>query len=669
MNKITLDFETYWGDDHSLSKLNELDYVMGEKYQTIMLGYRYGSGNEPGWAPSNSKAFEILIDNLIKTQNDSIAVAHNMQFDGSILSWRYGYEPRYLACTLAMARSLGLQKSVGGSLGKLIATAQQAGITIPTKGDDVASAKNLRLENFKADHLKSYGDYCMDDVRATCILFDEFAKLLTPEELVWQSVVHKMHCYPLLRINAGVVEAELVRVREHRAQAMQRLVSALGLPNADGLMTIINSNPKLAEAIQLFGGEPPTKISEKTSKEAWAFDNKTPEFLDMRNHPIPEVAELVTARLGLRGSIAESRCISMLALAKYPVMPATYQVSKARTHRLGGGDGDGDGEEANDSEGSINLQNLPSGRIQGQSKALRTSIEPALDGYVLVGSDSSQIEVRTIDTIANDTVAMDNHRKGVCPYSVVAVQLFNEGTPEQIKADAKKGIEPWAMRRQIAKSARLALQFGQGGPGYSAYAFTSAGLRISVEDATVYAKTYRANNPSITKLWRDCGKVLEALVRGERGYFGGPSGHMFYYDGSRTVLGVPLPGIRLPDGMWLSYHDIRVEEGKYGKGYVFTEYKGRKRENHWLHGAKLAQQLTQATAFAVMKWYAVQIDTHTNWRLVLNSHDEHVLCVPEHEAPAAKAYLEQLMTTVPDWAEGMPVACEAHIGRNYGELK
>lgn len=38
-----IDFETYWDTEHTLSKMNPIDYVMHEKTQLISLSYKFGS--------------------------------------------------------------------------------------------------------------------------------------------------------------------------------------------------------------------------------------------------------------------------------------------------------------------------------------------------------------------------------------------------------------------------------------------------------------------------------------------------------------------------------------------------------------------------------------------------------------------------------------------------
>jgi hypothetical protein len=41
--------------------------------------------------------------------------------------------------------------------------------------------------------------------------------------------------------------------------------------------------------------------------------------------------------------------------------------------------------------------------------------------------------------------------------------------------------------------------------------------------------------------------------------------------------------------------------------------------------------------------------------------------VPEDEVDEAMAYIVKVMSTPPEWATGLPVACEAKVGSSYGK--
>jgi hypothetical protein len=48
-------------------------------------------------------------------------------------------------------------------------------------------------------------------------------------------------------------------------------------------------------------------------------------------------------------------------------------------------------------------------------------------------------------------------------------------------------------------------------------------------------------------------------------------------------------------------------------------------------------------------------------------HDAAVIVVPKPEIDEALAFITKVMSTPPDWAIGLPVACEAKYGESYGD--
>ena len=212
--------------------------------------------------------------------------------------------------------------------------------------------------------------------------------------------------------------------------------------------------------------------------------------------------------------------------------------------------------------------------------------------------------------------------------------------------------------------------FGQGGPGFRDYAETQAGLVFTVEEATAYVYQYREAKPRVVAFWRRCDRVLQAMIQGEQGYFGGPDGKLFFFDGSRTVIGRHIPGIRLPNGTWLNYPNLRntkVKEVDEETGEVrwrevvcYSNAKGRTTETVFTWGGTLTENLVQALAFAVMKWQAGG-DTITQHGLVLNCHDAHAVLVPRLQAAEVKTRLLTDMSECPPWVPGLPLGAEADV--------
>lgn len=79
------------------------------------------------------------------------------------------------------------------------------------------------------------------------------------------------------------------------------------------------------------------------------------------------------------------------------------------------------------------------------------------------------------------------------------------------------------------------------------------------------------------------------------------------------------------------------------------------------------ENVTQALARLIIGEQMLRISK--KYRAVLTVHDSIVCCVPDEEALTCKAYVEECMRWVPTWAEGLPVDCEAGMGKNYGETE
>ena len=166
MDLITLDFETFYDKDFSLSKLTTEEYVRDSRFEVIGVGIKVN--NRPTeWA---SGTHEELADYFADFDwASSMVLAHNTMFDGAILSWLYGIKPKVWADTLCMGRAIhGVEVS-----GSLKALAERYGIG--EKGTEVLKAIGKRREDFSDDELDLYGDYCINDVELTYKLFSLMA--------------------------------------------------------------------------------------------------------------------------------------------------------------------------------------------------------------------------------------------------------------------------------------------------------------------------------------------------------------------------------------------------------------------------------------------------------------------------------------------------------------
>jgi DNA polymerase len=79
----------------------------------------------------------------------------------------------------------------------------------------------------------------------------------------------------------------------------------------------------------------------------------------------------------------------------------------------------------------------------------------------------------------------------------------------------------------------------------------------------------------------------------------------------------------------------------------------------------MVENIVQALARIIVGEQMLQI--RERYRPVLTVHDAAVIVAPKEEVQEAVAFITEVMSTPPSWAEGLPVACEAKYGQSYGE--
>jgi DNA polymerase I-like protein with 3'-5' exonuclease and polymerase domains len=79
----------------------------------------------------------------------------------------------------------------------------------------------------------------------------------------------------------------------------------------------------------------------------------------------------------------------------------------------------------------------------------------------------------------------------------------------------------------------------------------------------------------------------------------------------------------------------------------------------------MVENIVQALARIIVGEQMLKI--RERYRPVLTVHDAAVMVVSKQEVDEALKFITQVMSTPPEWANGLPVACEAKYGESYGE--
>ena len=608
MNLVTLDFETYYAQDFSLSKITTEEYIRDRRFEVIGLGLKHGP-NSTEWAQGEDQVRELIAS---VDWGSSTALAHNMMFDGAILSWRYNAKPKFLLDTLCMARAAhGVEHSVS-----LKALTERYGLG--AKGTEVLQAKGKRIDDFTPEEIKAYAGYCINDVELTYALFNKMSVGFPKKELALIDATLRMFTEPTLDLDMGLLEMHLEDVRDRK----YKLMVDADVNDKKDLM----SNHKFADVLMSFGVEPPEKTSPTTGKETFAFAKSDEGFKALQEHEDVRVQALVAARLGAKSTLEETRTQRFIDISKRGMLPVPVRYYAAHTGRWGGDD-------------KINLQNLPSRGANG--KKLKKSIV-APDGYTIIDADSSQIEARVLAWLAGQDDLTNAFAVGDDVYKHMASSIYGKPAEEVDSGE-----------RFVGKTTILGAGYGMGAVKFQLQ-LAGMGRDITLTEAKRIIKVYRDKNESITDLWSEAGMMLVNMHRDDTHYFGKV--------GVLDIL-AKENAIVLPSGLLMRYEDLQMETGEMGAEFSYRTRRGRTR----IYGGKVVENVCQAIARCIIGEQLLQISKR--YKVVLTVHDSLACCVLDEEVPEAQAYVEECMRWTPDWADGLPINCESGTGKSYGDCE
>jgi hypothetical protein len=659
---LTIDFETKWDSKagYTLSKMTTEEYIRDKRFASWGVGIHFlGSDEPPRWI--GYKYIRQIFDEI--DWSTTAVLAHNAQFDVSILTWVYGYEPAFIFDTLSMARALrGVE--VGNSLSKL---ADEFGL--PPKGKAVYSTDG-KMGIITLEEEKELAEYCKHDV----FLCEEIYKRLSVgypvSELRLIDLTLKMYTRPLLELDQDMLVHALLEEKEQR----EALLAMLGIPE-DALA----SGPQFAEVLRRMGVEPPMKKRKPTAKTpnpqglTYAFAKNDAMFQALLNGDNGDVALLCEARLKVKSTTERTRAQRFMEISERGRLPVPLSYYGAITGRWSAAKGS-----------AINMQNLKRGSF------LRKAIM-APEGHVLVVGDLSQIEPRVLGWLADYDEILDIFRSRQDAYAMFGSQMF--GIPGMTK-------ETHPDLRQSAKSALLGAGYGLGWASFATqllvgflgappvrydkdfarklgvtrdyierfldwddnlkamaeipHTCTSQELLIHCVAAKKIIDIYRATAHPVVGLWELCSQLIE------RSLYGGEVYH-------HKCLTFQKEQIVFPNGMSVRYPNLRSRKvKKNGRVRVEWVYGDGDKETK-LYAGKITNNITQGLARIVMT--DGMLRTGKRYPIVGTVHDEQLVVVPEQEKDEATKWVLEQMTKEPKYMPGIPLAADVGAHRRYGLAK
>jgi DNA polymerase III epsilon subunit-like protein len=318
MDILTLDYETFYSKDYSLSKMTTEAYVNDFQFEVIGIAVKKND-EETQWFTGTFADTKEWLSNY--DWANSMVVAHNAMFDGAILGWRFGIHPKAIVCTLSMARALHAV-SVGGSLAALAEYYE-----LGKKGIEVHNAIGMRRADFSQAQIEAYGGYCINDVELTYKLFKAMLPKFTTAELKLIDMTIQMYTKPELMLDTAMLYDHLADVKAQK----ERLLDECGIQKED-----LMSNQKFAAVLESFGVEPPMKLNSK-GQPSYAFAKTDEGLKALAEHDDPRVQAIVAARLGTKSTLEETRTQRFIEIAERPnrgsLLPVPLLYYGARTGR------------------------------------------------------------------------------------------------------------------------------------------------------------------------------------------------------------------------------------------------------------------------------------------------------------------------------------------------
>jgi DNA polymerase bacteriophage-type len=686
MTTLHIDLETRSPVD--LKKAGVYVYAEHPDTDVWCAAYAFDDGPVELWTPGQPCPLGIVMH----VATGGIVMAHNASFERTlwrhVLAERYGWlepEIEQWRCTMAMAYALALPGSLDNCA---------AALGLDVRKDDAGYRGMLQMSRPRKrndDGTYTWWDdderkarlyaYCKQDV----IVEREIERRLLPlrpfEQRVWQldQKINDLGVY----VDVDLCEA----AKDIAEQAKKRLDRQMRETTANAVTSCTNGN-QLREWLNQNGIACESVAKDEVSK------------LLSREDLAPHVRRALELRqAGSKTSTAKADAL-LNGMNRDGRARGLTQYHAASTGRWGGR--------------RFQPQNLKrpdeTTNIEAAIEAIKTRdldvmlmlwddpisiVGDTIRGMVtaaprrmLRAADFSNIEGRVLAWLAGEDWKLDAFRafdrgEGADLYKVTAGNILDKPAAEVTKLE----------RQNVGKVSELALGY-QGGVGAmmtmsggrvdfaglydmlaeklpqftegaaDAYVQRGQGVGLSAKGwqaAEIIKLAWRSTNPNIQRLWADMEAAAIAAVADPGGIYSAGRCR-FRVSGSWLFM-------QLPSGRCLAYAYPRLTAGKtpWGKDIQKLKFMGVDSvTGKWglqeTYGGKLVENATQAVARDVLAEALVRLDD-AGWPIVLHVHDEAVTETPVDFGSTEE--LEQRMSSLPVWAQDLPVSAEGWSEERY----
>lgn len=276
------------------------------------------------------------------------------------------------------------------------------------------------------------------------------------------------------------------------------------------------------------------------------------------------------------------------------------------------------------------------------SQLIRTAFIPR-QGHHFYVADFSAVEARVIAWLSGEQWRQEAFANNKDIYCASASQMF--GVPV-----VKHGVN--GELRQKGKIAELAL--GYGGSIGALKAMGATNLGLTEEELPPLVQMWRNASPHIVQFWWGVDKAAKECIKTHLPQT--THGMKFIYRSGCMFL-------RLRSGRYLCYPQPKIGINRFG--YESITFMGINTVKKWdrieTYGAKLVENIVQATSRDLLAEAMRRLEATGN-TVVMHIHDEAVIDAPFNRSLDT---MVQLMTKVPDWANGLILNAAGFVSDFY----
>jgi DNA polymerase len=700
MSVLHLDIETRSTVD--LRKTGVYVYAEDPATDVILACWALNDGPVHTWLARQAPPIELFDALRCAAGGEVAVVAHNAAFERTlhrhVLARRYGWPELPLEawdCTMARGRAMGLPGSLDGALG-----AMGAPFTKDRQGHSLMlrMCKPRRIENDgtvvwweDADRIERLAAYCAVDVQGERWLDKRILPLSPEERRVWLADQRLNDRGVPIDVDFCRAAIEVSNQTRDLLDKEMRAVTGGAVPKASNVARL--RDWLISKNVQIQPPQPekiPTRAEVFDQGQArWGSydgllrdDYAQYESEDDGEDETPELRRNDVERLlreALDGSPVKRALEIRLEAGKSSVKKIDAMLRRVQPDgRVRGmltywGAGPGRWSAAGS---GIQLQNLPRDGVKNWDRARRLLDDgpetvdllegPPLDvlsrmlrgailapeGDDLIFADLASVEARGVAWLAGQDDLVDAFASGAKIYEEMGATIFDM----HVSAVLKDSFERW-----VGKGVILGSGYQMGAPKFVATCAKS-GRVVPLALGERAISSYRTRFPRIPALWYGMQDAAIAAVRNPDSVQVVPEamGRVSFAMFKKWLQ------MTLPSGRKISYRNPSIEyDERFGRDalvYMGLDSKTKQWGKQRTYGGRLTENAVQGMCRDLIAHRLDDLE-QAGYAPILLVHDETIT-----EQPAERGSREEMieiMTRLPAWAEGFPLAADGHRARRY----